>query len=491
MHFKKNRYLSGAMKTLRIPAVVLLTLGWAQQLRLEKLPSPREVRIPATLLRSPQARTQNLGWLLPNQSYMTVPAPTNDPDYAGDTLISNGVGPNTRSNPPTACLGTFFDSLDAVGAYLIIGNERLQVTRGGGIPNPCDNLFLDGAIAERYDIDPDLGGADRTVSIKGIAAWIVNFGGSSGNCNPQLSAPDPDDGDNAYTLTYSLYNVKTQNYNVVYSPPRTGTAPDQPIRTTTRPISDVRIGNAAFNESGPNCPSFTNTQNPHLAEVFDFAYFDTPVDITDSTSYYVVIATERYNVGGTSATAPPAYTLTDTLYFLYGPTSSLGLNNHPCYNADTVRPGRSLLSWALYDTCSGSYSGLLSDLGSFPDWVPMHALYDPPLNRGLNWIAFPIVYAQTLTTGMWIHGDQQSIMTPYPNPAVDCINLRLRGDMPAQVEAQLYTLDGRWVKAWPTQHAAAGEVQLTLDTGDVPAGTYLLRVQSERARAAFQVTILR
>lgn len=104
------------MRTLALLSAVALV--WAQGWELRPLPQPRKVEIPARLLQSPSLRTQSLGWLQPNQSYMVVPDPTNDTDYAGDTLISNGVGPNTRPSAPTGCIGTFFDTLDAVGAYL-------------------------------------------------------------------------------------------------------------------------------------------------------------------------------------------------------------------------------------------------------------------------------------------------------------------------------------------------------------------------------------
>lgn len=470
------------MKTLLCLSVSGLCL-WAQYSFQPQLPNWESRPILKPQVSSPQARTQSLGWLLPNQDYAIVPDPTNDPNYADDTLLSNGTGPNTRTNPPAACVGTFFDSLESVGAYLLIGNERFKI---GTVSQPMGLCaYLDGAIAERYDIAPDLGATDRTVSIKGVAVWIVNFG-SGNSCAPTLGTPTPDDGDNAYTLTYAIHPARTVSWgSPFYASPRSGTAPAATaIRSVKKPISAVRIGNSPLGDSGPQCPTIQGNP-PSLTEVFDFAYFTTPLDITDSTSYYVAVSTERYNVN--------TYSLSDTLYFLYGPANS-GFNpaTHPCYNADTTLIGRSLVSWAIYDTVNGTFYSTPSALvGAWQDWIPLHAILNPPLNRGLNWVAFPIVYAQNITTGAWIRGELQDVMTPYPNPATDCVHLRLSSQQPSRLQVSLYTLNGELVKTWEPREVPAGEAQLTLDVGEFPAGSYLLRVQSELARAAFHLTILR
>ena len=460
----------------------MVALLWAQtvQLDVERI-RPRgtvSLRMPGSL---PALRTSSLPWLQPNQDYATVPATANDPDYAEDTLISNGTGPNTRSNPPSACIGTFFDSLEQYVAYPLVSNERLKV--GSGIPTMGIAPYYDGAIAERYDITPDLGGVDRTVTIKGVALLLINF--SSGNgCAPTLADPSPGSGPNGYTYTYALHPAQPFDYQFFYGQSRPGTIPaSTPTRSTTRTIDQVRIGNILLSESGSQCPTGSS-----VIELLDFAYFDTPLDITDSASYYVVVSTERYNIN--------TYNLTDTLYFLYGPAYSGNINSHPCFNGDTVVLGRSLISWALYDTTNnpttgGEFYGTPSQLNpTFPDWIPLH-LFGPPFSNGLNFVAFPIVYAQdNISTGVWIRGGTGEIMTPYPNPTTDCFSLRVRVPAASSIQLALHTLDGRVVKSWPSRSLEAGEALISVDVTDIPSGTYLLRAQSDVVRAAFQVTVL-
>ncbi|MDW8416779.1 MAG: T9SS type A sorting domain-containing protein [Bacteroidia bacterium] len=470
------------MKTLT--CLGTFALLWAQQINLNNLQLRlnRPIRkIPLTY-NGAALRTQSLGWLLPNQDYAIVPSTTNDPDYAGDTLISNGTGPNTRTNPPAACVGTFFDSLQVALAFLGESNERFQVAE---ISAPLF-LYTDGTIAERYDISPDLNGTNRTVSIKGVAALILNFGSGNG-CSPTLSAPTPDSlGDGGYTLFYQLRQVRPYTWSTpFYSSSKPGTIPSNTaIRSTSKTIGDVRLANILLNETGPQCPS---PQNGQLIEIFDFAYFSTPLDITDSASYYVVLGSERYNLRN--------YYLSDTLYYFIGPSfsafdpPSVPLSQHPCFTGDTALIGRSLLSWAIYDTSNGNYFNQLSSINpTLPDWIPTHVF--PSIKDGLNWVLFPIVYSQDITTGVWIHSNAQKIMTPYPNPTTDCFHLRFDSRQPTEVRAYLYTMDGRLVKVWPPQPISAGESRISLDVHDVPTGTYLMRVESALGRSAFQVTIL-
>jgi len=426
-----------------------------------------------------------LPWLQPNQDYAIVPTNASDPDYAGDTLISNGTGPNTRSNPPAACVGTFFDSLEQEAAYLLVSNERFKV--GSGISSLGIAPYYDGAIAERYDITPDQGGINRTVTIKGIALLLINIPASTSNpCAPTLSDPSPGQGLNAYTFMYALHAAQPYTYgSPFYNPPRPGTIPaSTPVRADTHTIDQIRLGNWLLGASGTQCPSASSS----ITEVFDFAYFDTPLDITDSASYYVVVSTERYNIN--------TYNLTDTIYFLYGPAYAGPISSHPCFNGDTVRLGRSLISWALYDTTNnpttgGTFYGTPSQLsgGSLPDWLPTH-LFGPPLSNGLNFVAFPIVYAQDITTGAWIRGGAGEILTPYPNPTTDCFHLKVRAPAASTLQLVLHTVDGRVVKTWPVRALQAGENVLSIDVTDIPSGTYLLRAHSDVVRAAFQVTVL-
>ncbi len=472
---------AGSMR--RIALLSMMALLGAQSVQLD----PGRIKPRGTVsLRikgdSPALRTSTLPWLLPNQDYAIVPATASDPNYAEDTLISNGTGPNTRSNPPAVCLGTFFDSLEQSAAYPIVSNERFKV--GSGIPSMGIAPYYDGAIAERYDIAPDLGGVNRTVIIKGVALLLINFPSASSNaCAPTLADPSPSSGPNGYTFTYALHSARPFDYQFFYNQSKPGTIPaSTPTRIDTHTIDQIRIGNLLLGNSGAQCPTGSS-----VTELFDFAYFSTPVDITDSTSYYVVISTERYNIN--------TYNLTDTLYFLYGPAYSGNINSHPCFNGDTVRLGRSLISWALYDTTSnpttgGEFYGTPSQVSpTLPDWIPLHR-FGPPLSNGLNFVAFPIVYAENITTGVWIRGGTGEILTPYPNPTTDCLNLKVRAPAPSSIQLALHTLDGRVVKSWPLRPLEAGENLISVDVTDVPSGNYLLRAQSDAVRAAFQVTVL-
>ncbi|MCX8112940.1 MAG: T9SS type A sorting domain-containing protein [Bacteroidia bacterium] len=468
---------------------VAMGLIWAQQgVELLKLPQPRPIRQARPLYLPVQMRTQSLGWLLPNQDFAIVPSPTNDPDYAGDTLISNGVGPNTRSNPPAQCLGAFFDSLETALAYAIVGNERFKF-EGSGIQSLGIALYYDGAIAERYDFSPDLGGTDRTISIKGIAALLYNLSQTTSNpCNPSLATPVPDSlNDGAYTFFYAVYPARSYTWGApFYSQSRPGTIPGStPVRLASKPLSNIRLANGFEGDMGPRCPMPGSASSFSITEFFDFVYFSTPLDITDSASYYLSVGTERYNIN--------TYTLTDTIYFFYGPAFNGVLSNHPCLNGDTTRIGRSLFSWAFYDTTSAGgdfYSNPSSLAPVFPDWVPMHAVSPPSLKGGLNWVLFPIVYEHTLSMGSWIRGDAWSVMTPYPNPSTECFHVRFEAPKPTEVRGSLYTMEGRLVKSWPARSLSAGVVETLWDVADVPAGSYLFRLDSELGRAAFHVTIL-
>lgn len=458
-------------------------LLWAQAVQLDlsrfKARGTVSLRLPSAF---PALRTASLPWLQPNQDYTLVPTTASDPDYAGDTLLSNGTGPNTRSNPPAACVGTFFDSLEQQAAYLLVSNERFKLS--SGIPALGIAPYYDGAIAERYDITPDRGGQNRTVTIKGIALLLLNFLPSN-PCSPSLADPSPGQGANGYTYTYALHQATPYTYSSpLYSSPRPGTIPAaNPVRTATKTLDQVRLGNLLLGNSGLQCP----TAQSSITELFDFVYFTNPLDITDSTSYYVVVSTERYNIN--------TYSLTDTIYFLYGPAWAGSINSHPCFNGDTVRLGRSLISWAFYDTTNnpgtgGTFYSNPSNLSpNLPDWLPIH-LFGPPVSNGLNSVAFPIVYVQDITTGAWIRGGAGDILTPYPNPTTECFHLKVRTPGATTLQLGLHTLDGRVVKTWPVRPLAAGENVVSMDVTDVPAGTYLLRAQSEAIRAAFQVTIL-
>ncbi|MCS7297103.1 MAG: T9SS type A sorting domain-containing protein [Bacteroidia bacterium] len=422
-------------------------------------------------------RTANLAWLLPNQDYVTIPAtPSTEPDFAEDTLISNGVGPNTRQNPPAACVGTFFDSLLSAFAYPVFGIERDTILRLD-IQGTLYYLCTNGGVAERYDIVPRRAGSAWRVGIKGVATAIINFAGSQ-PCEPATSAPSPDPvADGAYTLFYRIYPAERVMWPL-YDPPRAGAKPssDSIIAEVTKPLSQVRLINRLLDEEGPNCPEVSQS----FLEVFDFAYFESPVVVRDSGSYYIALESEVFNRN--------TFNLADTLYFFMGPRTSGDIESHPCLTGDTLFAGRSVFSVGLYNASTGVYEGAPVLQGGFiVDWAPVGGIA-----AQLNFVLFPIIYAyeDQTASGTWINGGTQSIMTPYPNPTTECLNLRFESQRASEIRLTLYSLEGRIVKAWSPFAIPAGEAQLSVDVHDIPSGTYILRVESELARAAFEVTVL-
>lgn len=433
-------------------------------------------------LHLPQMRTTNLPWLLPNQNVKVVPS-TNitRPDFAGDTLLANGVGSNVRDNPPQGCVGTFFDSLEANFAYPAFGIERdtIQTVQIG---NRAYYLCTNGGVAERYDIVPRRDSPRRRVAIKGVAALILNYSAGNG-CEPTTAAPAPEYvEDGAYTLIYAIMPSQNVRRWPFFNPPRSGTKPaDSLVRVQTKPLSEVRLANVIKGQRGPSCPEPTRNQPDYVVQLLDFAYFSQPLIISDSASYYVSVMSEIFN--------RKTFNLRDTLHFCMGPGSALPPDRHPCLTADTVQLGRSVFSVGLYDTTNGSFIGVPVMDTLVLDWVPVGGLA-----RQLNFIVFPIIYdflGEPTSLGSWIRAGTQNIMTPYPNPTTDCFHLRFESEESTTVHAYLYTPDGRLVKSYTPQSISAGEAQLTLDVQDVPLGTYVLRVESELGRAVFQVTILR
>jgi hypothetical protein len=82
--------------------------------------------------------------------------------------------------------------------------------------------------------------------------------------------------------------------------------------------------------------------------------------------------------------------------------------------------------------------------------------------------------------GMTIHG-------VFPNPATDNFNLELGLAESRNMNMTLYNSAGAMIKAYDSQKLAAGEHTLHLPASDVPAGTYILVVQSESGVVGVQV----
>jgi len=82
--------------------------------------------------------------------------------------------------------------------------------------------------------------------------------------------------------------------------------------------------------------------------------------------------------------------------------------------------------------------------------------------------------------GMTIHG-------VFPNPATDNFNLELGLAESRTMDMTLYNSAGALIKSYNSQQLPAGEHTLHLNAADVPAGTYILVVQSESGVMGVQV----
>jgi hypothetical protein len=491
------------MRYLVVTALALLSWSWAQQ-----YVSPRQTRV---FKRNPQieAITRNaqwvrinldegrpsgaqpqrritdfgadLDWLALSQDADTVPTNSNTlPDFAEDTLLANNAGSDIDPSISSDCDHSFFDSLYAMGAWLVYNNAR--ITFFGNYlhgPRPLDPndpnsdvYYLGGGIAERYDITPPTG---ASVYIKGIATQILNNYNLSGaaRCNTstgEVSAPLWQDG--AYTVAYQLLDTIQVTYDVSEDPntsdPRDGSYPNQVIAEVTKPLSQVRIG---YNGNVGQCVA----QSVNRLERLDHAYFTTPVEIASDQSYYAAVRYDLYVPGGDA--------LNDTLFGLIGPAYDPDNRpNHPCLTADTVNPGRNMVLTPIFRPSTSEFI--------YPnEWYPQYFAF---AGRGydLNFLLFPIIYvASPSTSTPTVRNGAMAFSAPYPNPAVDCLHLNVESPAATTLRLTLYTSEGRLVRSWNrTLQSGTNTVAVDLE---VPAGAYLLQAQSPYGAATFWVNVVK
>ncbi len=503
------------MRYTRFSAVVvaLLSVGWAQSVRqtrmLKRNPAieafgrdAKWVQVPldAPAVSRPgiHARTANfppLSWLKPSQDADTVPTTTNTDPYtvgpvslpvAGDTLLANNAGPDIDPAISTDCNHSFFDSLYVVGAWLIYDGNRKpffsNYLRAPQDATPDTLYYLDGGIAERYDIDPcALQGSGNSLYIKGIAAHILNNFNVSGprDCDGSTtSAPSIDDGDGAYTVFFQLLDTMHVNYDFSPDPNtpdiRVGSHPKDTVASVGVPINQIRIG--WLTNTPPQCVSHTINRLERLT----YAYFAQPVEITQPKSLYAVMRHELY--------IPSVDNINDTLFALIGP--AYPDENSLCWTADTNLPGRNLVLTPVYRQSTASWIG--------PDeWYPQYFIFS---GRGyaLDFLVFPIVYeapgsaggVDCSTLGQVIRSGAQGFGVPYPNPVVSDLNLKLTSPAATTVRLSLMASDGRVVGAWE-RPVPAGEGQVSVDVGDVPAGAYILHARTPYGVATFWVNVVK
>jgi hypothetical protein len=495
------------MRYLVVTALVLLSWSWAQQ-----YVSPRQTRVfkrnpqieaitrDAQWVRidldeglpsgsQPQRRItttdfgQALGWLLPSQDADTVPTTSNTlPDLAGDTLLANNAGDDIDPNISSDCRHTFFDSLPARGAYLIWNPARITFLGNylhGGTGQGDTVFFLGGGVAERYDIDAtNLNNQEQSLYIKGVAAFIQNNHNSSTplRCTPRTGevSGGPWTGDNAYTVAYQLLDTIEVDYPIDNgSDFRHGSYPDTSanglIAEITRPLNDIRI---SYNVNSGQCVSRDNS----LLELLDHAYFDQPIEIQGSKSFYVALRFDLY--------VPDEDELLDTLFTRLGP--AYALPGGTCLTGDTLFAGRNLILTPGFSKSTSTFI--------YPnDWYPQYYLINlRGTRRGLdlNLLIFPIVYVTSLSTSApVVRSGSIAFSAPYPNPAVDCLHLNVESPAATPLRLALYTSEGRLVRSWNrTLQSGTNTVAVDLE---VPAGAYLLQAQSPYGAATFWVNVVK
>jgi hypothetical protein len=427
---------------------------------------------------------QSLGWLAPSQDADTVPTTPNTlPNFAGDTLLANNAGDDIDQTISSDCNHSFFDSLYAKGAWLVYNNARIPYFGNylHGNPQGDTVYYIGGGIAERYDITPPTG---SSVYIKGIAAQILNNfnirSNTSAVCNPSTGevSGGPWPSDNVYTIGYQLLDTIEVTYDVRVSnnaPPdlRVGSYPNQVVAEVTKPLSQVRIG---YNSNVGQCVA----QSVNRLERLDYAYFTTPVEITDNPnckkSFYAAVRYDLY--------VPGIDPINDTLFGLIGPAY---IEEDLCLTADTNYPGRNMV-------LTPGFRQSTSEFIYPDDWYPQYFLF---AGRGydLNFLLFPIIYVDqtagnclTSSTPV-VRSGSIAFSAPYPNPAIDCLHLNVESPAATTLRLTLYTSEGRLVRSW-NRTLQSGTSTVAVDL-EVPAGAYLLQAQSPYGAATFWVNVVK
>jgi hypothetical protein len=337
-----------------------------------------------------------------------------------------------------------------------------------------------GGVAERYDIDAtDLNNQNQSLYIKGVAAFIQNNVNSprSVGCNPRTGEVNggPWRDDNAYTVAYQLLDTIEVEYPIddAGRELRHGTYPDTSanglIAEITRPLTRIRI---SYNVTEGRCVALSRS----WLELLDHAYFDQPIEIRGSKSFYVALRFDLY--------VPGVNTLLDTLFTYLGP--AYDYPGGTCLTADTSFAGRNLLLTPGFDRRSSTFI--------YPnEWYPQYYLFNlGGTGRGLdlNFLIFPIIYTtSSANSAPVVRSGSIAFSAPYPNPAVDCLHLNVESPAATTLRLMLYNSEGRLVRSWNrTLQSGTNTVAVDLE---VPAGAYLLQAQSPYGAATFWVNVVK
>lgn len=488
---------------LTVAVAVLLSTAWAQSGRqrreFKRLPEVEALMRSARWERleevAPSRPTQQLrtaalpplAWLKTSQDADTVPdVPSTQPAFAHDTLLANNAGEEIDPGTSSDCFHSFFDSLYAKGAWLIYNPNQNSATYFGNYlhsptnTSPDTLYYVGGGIAERYDIDPcALAGSGNSIYIKGIAAQILNNIWSRANdwdrtCGPVMDEVfQPFLSDGAYSIFYQL--LDTFMLDIDWN--NTGTIPTSfpgdTLAEVSKTLNQVRIGYVY--SGGGQC---LVAQQYSRLERYDHAYFTTPVEIDSPLSIYAAVRYELYT--------PGVDNLTDTLFGLIGPAYTA---SDPCLTGDTLTYGRNAVLVPAYKQSAAQWI--------FAEWYPQYYL----IGYDLNFLLHPIIYeapgtnggvdpSACTSTGQVVRSGSQGFGLPYPNPVVECINLKLTTPAATRGSFTLYTVDGQQVMEW-TRPVPAGESTVSLDLPTVPAGSYILHARTPYGVASFWVSVVK
>jgi len=282
-------------------------------------------------------------------------------------------------------------------------------------------------------------------------------------------------------------------------------------------LTQFNIGTATYSYyqlSAPNWGYLHGTNSIHLqgfAEKYDISGHDSNVTVL-GVAYFmggtVFHPSSRYvdfkvysntggypgSVGASGRVYDTSLVLADTvLHIGYKAVAPATANYADSFFVSMELPADTIVTDSLYLFVVGSrpaadtirHRNCISPGGGI--WV------DDYKNTGLKtyYALFPLVIInRTPHVGIQESGVAKNGMTVhgvFPNPATDNFNLELGLAESRTMEMTLYNSAGALIKSYNTEHLAAGEHTLHLNANDVPAGTYILVVQSESGVMGVQV----
>lgn len=84
-----------------------------------------------------------------------------------------------------------------------------------------------------------------------------------------------------------------------------------------------------------------------------------------------------------------------------------------------------------------------------------------------------------------------SQMNIFPNPATSDVNVAVNLAQASSVSVQMFDVMGRLVNETPAQNMTAGENSIQINTANLPAGVYSVRVQTETGSVTKQLSIIK